>query len=375
MSAAAPADLPNPLTPLAFLPPTLSNQFEVSRYLYAVTLGIYMWDVAINLGSDYQLLFKHAIRFPTIVYYMSRTTTLTYIINCFIFQVGHVDNCQALEIALGICYILSTSTTSLLFLMRIQAIYHRNQAVRIMFIFLWVAVTAAAVVVPVGISGAHIGPTQQCINTRVEQYTAATAIVQMINDTAIFLAISYKILNVSLGDESLKTRAKMFFGNGSLPVVSRLLLQSGQQYYLIAACGNIVLLVLVELPNLPDVYRGMCTIPVLAVNNLMACIVFRKIKFGLISQDGSPMVNEFKSSFSGHSTGGLPSHHSNRLGIRRDDPTASFHLASSRNHATQVAVTRTYETDGGIPLDVIMKETRGYTHDFGDSKLGHGEKE
>ncbi|TFK38670.1 hypothetical protein BDQ12DRAFT_683148 [Crucibulum laeve] len=367
--------LPNPLTPLAFLPPTLANQFEVSRYMYAITLGIYLWDIALNLGNDYKLLFQHKILLPTVIYYLSRAVTLAYILTSFIFQVGHVDDCQALVVSLGICNLLSTSGTAMLFLMRIQAIYHRNKGVRMIFIFLWVAVTAGSIVVPVGVSGAHIGPTQQCINTRVASYTEVSAILPMINDTAIFLAISYKILSVSMGDESLKNRARTFFGRGSLPLVSRLLLQSGQQYYLIAACGNIVLLVLVKYPNLPDVYRGMCTIPVLALNNLMACIVFRKIKFGLITHDGAPAANsDLKASFQ-HSSGGgtLPSH---RLQLRRDDPVSSYTFGSSHNNGTQVAVTKTYESDGVIPLDVIVKDSRGYAHDSGsqDSSMKHGQK-
>jgi hypothetical protein len=32
--------LPNPETPLAFLPPTLASQFEVSRYLLVATCGV-----------------------------------------------------------------------------------------------------------------------------------------------------------------------------------------------------------------------------------------------------------------------------------------------------------------------------------------------
>lgn len=39
--------LPNPLTPLAFLPPALASQFEVSRYLYAVTLGVSTYEFTV----------------------------------------------------------------------------------------------------------------------------------------------------------------------------------------------------------------------------------------------------------------------------------------------------------------------------------------
>ncbi|KAF7335983.1 hypothetical protein MSAN_02312000 [Mycena sanguinolenta] len=65
-------DLPNPFTPLAFLPPALARQFEVTRYILAATLGAYVWDIALNLGNDYTLLFKHRVRLPTIVYFLSR---------------------------------------------------------------------------------------------------------------------------------------------------------------------------------------------------------------------------------------------------------------------------------------------------------------
>lgn len=38
-STAIPA-LPNPLTPLAWLPPDTAVQLEVSRYLYSATVGV-----------------------------------------------------------------------------------------------------------------------------------------------------------------------------------------------------------------------------------------------------------------------------------------------------------------------------------------------
>ncbi|TFK38669.1 hypothetical protein BDQ12DRAFT_650965 [Crucibulum laeve] len=358
MSTPALEDLPNPFTPLAFLEPTLANQFEVSRYLYAVTLGIYIWDTAINLGNDYQLLFKHRVRYPTVVYYASRVTTLAYILTCFIFQVGHVEHCQALQYALGVCNILSTGTSSMLFLMRIQAVFHGSKTVRMIFFILWLSVTGAAISVPIGISGAHIGPTKSCINTRIAEYTEVTAIFGMLNDTAVFLAISYRILSYSLVEESLRARVKTFFGRGRLPIVSRLLLQGGQQYYLIAACGNIVLLVLVKLPDVPQVYHGMCSIPVLAINNLMACIVFRKVKFGLISNDGSTLTTiNYNSTFHAKSVESThPSHQSTHMRLHSNNGRSSFTLASERSNANQMATTKTYQTDGSTPVEGISKE-------------------
>lgn len=40
MSVLNGTELPNPFTPLAFLPPTLASQLEASRYLYIATLSV-----------------------------------------------------------------------------------------------------------------------------------------------------------------------------------------------------------------------------------------------------------------------------------------------------------------------------------------------
>ncbi|KAF9262398.1 hypothetical protein L218DRAFT_960213 [Marasmius fiardii PR-910] len=333
----APQALPNPLTPLAFLPPDIANQFEVSRYLYAVTLGGYIWDCAINLGNDYKLLFQHSIRYPTIIYYLSRISTMGYIVSSFVFQVGNVSDCQKLQVALGIFYVLTTAFTSLLFLLRVIAVWNRNKWIVATFTFFWLGTVGATVTVPVGISGGHIGPTKACINTRVEGYAEATAIASMINDSAVFFAITYRILMNSLMEERPSVRLQTFIGKGSsfLPTLSRNLLRSGQHYYLVALSGNIVALVMLKIPNLPVFYHAMCTLPVLAVINSMACIVYRQIKFGLITVEGTRDFQSFGSfraapmpSKQGATNSSLPMH------ARRQDSSngASVTLHGSNGH-------------------------------------------
>ncbi|KAK0237770.1 hypothetical protein EDD85DRAFT_831771 [Armillaria nabsnona] len=257
----------------AELDPALTSEFKISLCLYAATLGGYLWDVAINLENDYQLLFKHRIRYPTVIYYMSRVT--------------NIPNCNVHQIASGICVVLSQTFTSLLFFLRVTAIWHNNQYVFFFFTFLWFGVIAGTITVPVGIRGAHIGTTQQCINVRIPEYDQVAAIFPLIFDSCTFIAITYRILlYTSINEETARGRLRAFFGRG-VPIVSRNLLLGGQQYYLVAVCGNVVWLIFILVPGLPSVYRAMCTVPVLAVINAMACIVFRKIKLGLITSDGT----------------------------------------------------------------------------------------
>lgn len=103
---------------------------------------------------------------------------------------------------------------------------------KIIFFILWLTVIGASVTVPAGIKGAHIGPTRQCINTSVPDSVQAAVIVPMVNDSAVFIAISYRILSYSTIEESFSKRMRTFFGGGAIPRLSRALLQGGQIYYL-----------------------------------------------------------------------------------------------------------------------------------------------
>ncbi|KAF7335963.1 hypothetical protein MSAN_02309700 [Mycena sanguinolenta] len=284
-------DLPNPLTPLAFLPSSLASQFEVSRYLYAATLGAYVWDIGLNLGNDYPLLFKRRVRFPTIVYFLSRAFTLAFILVCFLAQVASVKHCNAIAIGFGICFVLSQTATAMLFFLRATAVWHPSQIAYVVFSVLWTAVLGAGITVPLGIRAAHVGPTIQCITTSVPANVELSVIIPLINDTAIFLAINYRILAYTMAANSPIAHLQAFFGGTGRSALSRALLQSGQHFYLIAVVTHIVLLVLLKLPHLSPVYHTILTVPGFALINVMACQVFRRIKFGLISPDGRSNIS------------------------------------------------------------------------------------
>ncbi|TFK38713.1 hypothetical protein BDQ12DRAFT_735369 [Crucibulum laeve] len=297
------------------LPPTLAYEFQVSGYIIASASAVFVWDTAINLGDDYQLLFKCTVRPPTVVYYLSRASTLGFIVTWFVFQIGNVGDCEALYIIAGAFNLLCMSMTSMLFLLRVMAVCHDSKpAVRLLFVFTWVVMSSIPILIPIKIRAAPIGATRRCTVAIAKNagYIEYSSILQLAYDTAIFFAISYRVLTFPLAHGSLKSRAKYFFGGKSLPIVLRLLLQSGQHYYLMAVCGYIVLLVLNKLP-VSDRYHGIYVAPRL-INNIMACAVFRRVKFGLITHDGSCLPNiEFKVPSSNPTGVTLPSHHADRL--------------------------------------------------------------
>ncbi|KAF7336001.1 hypothetical protein MSAN_02313800 [Mycena sanguinolenta] len=344
-------ELRNSFTPLAFLPPALANQFEVWRYVNAATLGAYVWDIGLNLGNDYTLLFEHRVRFPTIVYFLSRACTLAYILSHFIFAVALVEKCNAFELGISISVVLTQSTTAMLFFLRVTAVWHPNKIAYAVFCILWLAVLGAGIIAPLGIRGAHIGSTKQCIITKVlPGYIEVATIMPLVNDTAIFFAISYRILAHILVADSLIARVGVFFSGRGLSTLARALLESGQHFYFVAVATHIAFLVELDLPQLTPVYHAMLSVPGFALINAMACLVFRRIKFGLISSDGTSKTP----------TIGLPNFHTTAnprslsLEFRRTDPT-TMDLESNTTFSLEVRAqgqTRGFEHDADAGLEI-----------------------
>ena len=169
--------------------------------------------------------------------------------------VSHLHNCQGLLYINGGFFILSMSTTPLLFFCRVRAVFANSRAITAFFGFLWLATSGLSVLIPLSIFSAvgmfycleyshhallpilssfiqHIGPTNRCILTAARSYVSVPIVVNAINDTLIFLAISYHIISYTLVGDTWSARAKSFFSADGLPKLSKGFLQSGQLYYL-----------------------------------------------------------------------------------------------------------------------------------------------
>ncbi|KAF7335952.1 hypothetical protein MSAN_02308600 [Mycena sanguinolenta] len=206
--------------------------------------------------------------------------------------------------------------------LRVTAVLHESKIAYAVFFVLWMAVLGASLTAPVGVRAAHLGPTAQCITTTIPDNLEVSAIVPLINDTAIFLAVSYRILVNTIEADSFIARLRAFVGGTGLSALSRALLQSGQHFYLVAVAANVTLLVLFNLPHLSPLYPAMIAVPAFALINAMACLVFRKIKLGLISSDGISQVPTISFDSDFHATtnsSSLPSHFS-----RKDSTAAGF---------------------------------------------------
>jgi len=127
---------------------------------------------------------------------------------------------------------LAIASTTLLFFFRVRALFNRNKPVVAFFGFMWIAVLAGNLTGPWGIVGTKIGSTNYCMITHVEPYVASASIITLVNDTLVFLAITWRLMRHAHVDNSIRTGIKVLAFGEYMPTLSKALLQDGQAYYL-----------------------------------------------------------------------------------------------------------------------------------------------
>ena len=120
--------------------------------------------------------------------------------------------------------------TALLFYFRVNAVYNNRRIVVVFFTLFWLLVAGCYVwdgihAVPGFVAGAHSNHCQ--IASVHTSYSAVAAY-----DTAVFLAISWRLSSDTKTDHTWKARLVSFFNGKGLYKFSRGLLLDGQCFYL-----------------------------------------------------------------------------------------------------------------------------------------------
>jgi hypothetical protein len=143
-------------------------------------------------------------------------------------------SCQTLLWIILFSYPCAAPGTAALFFFRVRAVYERSKIVTAIFGALWLATLGAAIALPFMVKGEHIGTTDYCIQSSVAPGASAVLIVNACSDTLVFLAISWRIAQNNSAGETFGGLLRSFFKGNGLPRLSKMLLQSGQAYYLCA---------------------------------------------------------------------------------------------------------------------------------------------
>ena len=101
------------------------------------------------------------------------------------------------------------------------------------FAALWLAVVAACLTVIIGVDGVNIGSTRYCIDGEVKSYVTMATVIPLINDTCVFLAISWRLFCNSSARPTLKDGLRVLIFGDYMPMFSKAMLHDGQAYYLL----------------------------------------------------------------------------------------------------------------------------------------------
>ena len=141
-------------------------------------------------------------------------------------------SCQPVLLILSCSYLLALSGTAALFFFRVRAVYDGSKVIIVIFGILWLATLGAAMTFPFSVKGGHLGTTDYCLLSSVSPVVAAAGIINTCSDTLVFLAISWRIARHNATGETWREHFRSFYKGDGLPGISKILLQSGQAYYL-----------------------------------------------------------------------------------------------------------------------------------------------
>jgi len=191
--------------------------------------------------------------------------------------------------------------TSLLFFFRLKAVYRHSRIIITVFGIFWLAIAGLSIFIMLSITINRIPYTQYCFETQVHGYNAIPIILTTVNDTLVFLAISYRMVSSAMVESTWKARTKSFFTGNGLLYLSKILLQSGQVYYFVTIGAAILASVLILSENIHGALRPILSSPYFALASAMACRVFRNIILEVMEDtqlDTLDIVNLYRSNTS-----------------------------------------------------------------------------
>ncbi|KAK7031282.1 hypothetical protein VNI00_013535 [Paramarasmius palmivorus] len=264
----------------------------MGSYIFAGTLGMFLWDLIIHLEDEYTLLLKPKIRLPTIVYLWSRFNALFgLVISTVFFTAPLGEHCAIVgKIMAGGLPPIVTSASFLRFFC-VRAFYLDNRRVVTGFFLLFLIVTGFSALIPLASVGGRVGPESAYCTVTKKNTRLALAIttVAVINNLAIFVAIAIKLMpprdEEEARDQTRMSRFRRLLQGKHLPALSRALWQEGQKYILTFVVSALITIAGFATGFVPEIYGYILVAPHIAIENSMMSYLIRRIRTAALDPD------------------------------------------------------------------------------------------
>ncbi|KZP07984.1 hypothetical protein FIBSPDRAFT_840687 [Athelia psychrophila] len=258
-----------------------SSAFRMMAYIALVDFTGYSYDWLLSIPGEHQVAARAGLIWPIAIYFLSRITTMGHLLMIVIFTFAPVGHCVPLTAFLAVCAATRAVCTSFLFLLRVRAVYLRSTVVTALFSILWLATVALNLFTYASIRAGPQTGTHFCTGSQVH-HTTYPSISSFVFDTLVFVAISYRLAADAATEQSWRARLLSVVTGKGLFSISRVLMTSGQLYYLATVLFFWVNLAVSVSPLVPVSARSSLTTSYMAFTNIMACTVFRGVALGML---------------------------------------------------------------------------------------------
>ncbi|KZP09510.1 hypothetical protein FIBSPDRAFT_963905 [Athelia psychrophila] len=228
----------------------------VLNHLSAALTTVVAWDILICLEQEVDLALTGGFCPSSVVYFASRIGILLWGVLSLLMQNAPVPHCETIWRITMTISIIAGGSTSLLFVIRVCAVYEQSKAVKLFFGIFWLAIPVASALVAINGHSSHAGLTT-CPIHNIRHFTSLCLWVEAAFNTSIFIAITWRIISYST---ACKVSPWQSFRGAGLPHICRELLQSGQLFYFVTVGITLAGACAMFLP-LNEMYRVGLTLP------------------------------------------------------------------------------------------------------------------
>ncbi|KZP10449.1 hypothetical protein FIBSPDRAFT_963061 [Athelia psychrophila] len=258
-------------------PITLLKDSIPLEYFNAAIFTVLAWDILICFTEELGVAATCGFSVSSVAYFASRIGVMLWSMLILVMQVAPVAHCEVLWCILMTVAIIAGSASSLLFVIRVCAVYEKSKPVTLFFGIFWLAVPAVSSLVAISAHVSHTFPgSEKCNITGTSSYTSICQWVKAAFDTSVFIAITMRIISYSKADRASKPSSWHSLRGAGLPRIYRDLLHGGLLFYFVTI-GVTLMGALAMLFSINMIDRLGLTQPQLAVESVVACRVFRRM--------------------------------------------------------------------------------------------------
>ncbi|KZP18477.1 hypothetical protein FIBSPDRAFT_1046172 [Athelia psychrophila] len=266
---------------------------QVADYVFAANFAAYVYDWLLSISEELEIVSRSGLSTSIVIYFLSRISQVTHLclLAVFLSALAPAENCEVLVVMLAACVLMSISCTSFLFFLRVRAVYLQSKYVTALFSALWLVAVSLNILLVTVVHAVHappaVGGYSGCIGTGAQSVSLPLAAI-FVNDTLIFLAISYRLTANAMADGGLRSRLLTLVKGKGLFSLSQSLLQTGQLYYFSTLLYFFLNFAVIWIPFVPPGGQFILFTAHVGFTNIMACRVFRGVALGMIHMEHRP---------------------------------------------------------------------------------------